>query len=272
MAIRYDKKLNTEINRVIRNYNQKIRRLEKNQSLMSIPDTVTKRELTQSVYRRRDLQRKLNDLKAFSKRGMEQNITLKSGARISKYDFYKLKKEAKRQKLRLNAEIKRLQTAKPKSLGIFADVTFAQTGDNAFLTVIRQREKLNKDLSSLSAQELTKYGNYLLRLDETRNYYDTLFKNYYLEMFRGLGDQLGYDQEKMGEIINRFDKLPPDQFYKLFKEEKAIARIQDYDFSPKKGFNGSIDIDSIKEDVINAYDDLYDNLDEILKEYETIHR
>ena len=44
MAIRYDKKLNQEINRTIKNFNQKIARLEKQEREL-LPSKITKQEL-----------------------------------------------------------------------------------------------------------------------------------------------------------------------------------------------------------------------------------
>ena len=42
MAIRFDKKLNQEINRTIKNFNQKIARLEKSDRELLLPNKVTK--------------------------------------------------------------------------------------------------------------------------------------------------------------------------------------------------------------------------------------
>lgn len=265
MAIRYDKVLNKEISRVLNNYNAKVRRLERNTSLMSIPDTITKRELKASVNKRRDLQRKLNELKAFSKRGMEQNIKLKSGVNISKYDYYKLKKESKRLKLKLNAEIKRYTETYPKVLGKRQAVTFARTADSAYLTAISKRESLNKDISKLSAEELTKYGNLLQRIGESSEYYETLFKNKYLDILTDLGYFYKYDNQKLEELKKRISALPPDEFYRLFREDKAINAVMDYYHTNDD--SSFIDPELVKEDVYNLYDNIYDNLDEILKDY-----
>ena len=43
MAIRYDKKINQEINRTIRNFNQKISRLEKEERNLILPEKITKK-------------------------------------------------------------------------------------------------------------------------------------------------------------------------------------------------------------------------------------
>ena len=57
--IRYDKKLNNEIAKTIRNFNNKIRRLEKLGRDLDLPEKVTRKDLTSSSYTRKELKRKL---------------------------------------------------------------------------------------------------------------------------------------------------------------------------------------------------------------------
>ena len=88
--IRYDKKLNNEIAKTIRNFNNKIRRLEKLGRDLDLPEKVTRKDLTSSSYTRKELKRKLERLKSFSKRGDEESIKLDSGLIISKYEYENL--------------------------------------------------------------------------------------------------------------------------------------------------------------------------------------
>ena len=113
MAIRYDKKLNQEINRTIKNFNQKIRRLEK-QEREVLPSTISKKELKESVYTRSELKRRLQELQRFSKRGAEEVLTTKSGLKITKYELENLKRESKIIKARLTREINKMKKTKPK--------------------------------------------------------------------------------------------------------------------------------------------------------------
>ena len=64
MAIRYDKKLDQEINRTIKNFNQKIARLEKQEKEL-LPSKITKKDLKSGVYTRTELQRNLKELQRF---------------------------------------------------------------------------------------------------------------------------------------------------------------------------------------------------------------
>ena len=78
MAIRYDKKLNQEINRTIKNFNQKIARLEKQEREL-LPSKITKKELsvTEKVIKIRDIlkkKRKVNFEDLFENSSKEEVI------------------------------------------------------------------------------------------------------------------------------------------------------------------------------------------------------
>ena len=91
MAIRYDKKLNQEINRTIKNFNQKIARLEK-QDRELLPSKITKKELKDNVYTRTELRRKLKELQRFSNRNAEDVITTSGGVRLTQYYYQNIKR------------------------------------------------------------------------------------------------------------------------------------------------------------------------------------
>ena len=116
MAIRYDKKLNQEINRTIKNFNQKIARLEKEQREL-LPSKITKKNLKSNVYTRTELQRKLKELQRFSTRGAEEVITTSGGVRLTKYELNEIKRENARVKRNITREINRLKVEKPKIFG-----------------------------------------------------------------------------------------------------------------------------------------------------------
>ena len=55
-------------------------------------------------------------------------------------------------------------------------------------------------------------------------------------------------------------------FLKLFKEDKSVRAILDYYPVVTNSFN-AINPDDIKEDVVNLYDNLINNIDDIIKDY-----
>ena len=119
MAIRYDKKLNQEIRKVINNYNAKIRRIEKYDDSFNyqLPEKITKKDLQQNVYTRNELRRKLNELKRYSQRDIEKSMQLAGGYVLSRYEYENLKREKARVKRNISRELTRIETEKPRVFG-----------------------------------------------------------------------------------------------------------------------------------------------------------
>lgn len=264
MAIRYDKKLNQEINRVIKNFNQKIARLEKDERQLLLPSKINKKQLKQNVYTRNELKRKLKELQRYSQRGVEETITTKGGVSLSKYELQNIKRENARVKRNLTREINRLQQSKPKVFGKMQSTTFAKMGDSRYLNLVTKRANLDKDLSKLTPEQFEKQQSMIKRIGKNQQYMNNIFKDNYYDMLTELGYFYGYDNEKLKEIKDKIYKLSPEQFYKLFKEEKSITAITEYYATQTSMI---INPDDIKGDVIALYDALYENIDEILKDY-----
>lgn len=270
MAIRYDKKLNQEINRTIKNFNQKIARLEK-QDRELLPSKITKKDLKSNVYTRTELYRKLKELQRFSNRGAEDIIATGGGARLTRYDYQNIKRENARIKRNITREINRLRTEKPKIFGKIQSSTFSEMGDSDYLNLVARRKALEKDINKLSPDELKRFKKLVKATGRNQQYMNTVFKENYFEMLTDLAYYYGYDNKKLNEMKKKIMKLKPNDFLRLFKEDKSIRAILDYypivtsnfDFSSGMYVNRM----DYQEDVINLYDALYDNLDDILKDY-----
>lgn len=265
MAIRYDSKLNSEINKIVRNFNQKVTRLEKNQQEL-LPTKISVRELKKSYNNRNDLKRKLRELKRFSTRGIEQVIETKQGLKISKYDIINLKKENARVKRSLTMEIKRLETTSPKVLGKKQKTTFAQMGDQHYLNLVARRKALEKEIINLTKSELERLKKLIDKTLKNKDYMNSTFKENYLKMLTDLGYYFDYDNEKLQKLEDKLMDLSPDKFLKLFQEDKSIRAILDYYPVITNTLSG-IDPDDLSGDVNSLYDSLIDNLDEVLKDY-----
>lgn len=264
MAIRYDKKLNSEINRTIRNFNQKIRRLEKLESDLILPEKITKKALKEDVYTRAELKRKLKQLQRYSTRGIEKTMTTTSGEKISKYEYINIKKESARVKRKLTMELKKLETKRVKIGGIEQDMFGLQT--ERYSNLKARREALNKKLDTLNSEQLKQYKKLLAKSNRANIYVDHKFKTNYLEILTDLGYFYGYDNKKLEEIKNKIYKLKDKYFVDLFNNDRAIKSILDYyPFITKT--NGRFNQDDLANDVFNLYDILYENIDMILKDY-----
>lgn len=270
MAIRYDKKLDQEINRTIKNFNQKIARLEKQEKEL-LPSKITKKDLKSSVYTRQELQRKLKELQRFSKRGAEDIITTRGGIRLTKYELNEIKRENARVKGNITREINRLKVNKPKIFGKTQSSTFSEMGDTDYLNLVARRKALEKDINKLSRDEFERFIKLIKKTSKSQQYMNTVFKENYFEMLTDLAYYYGYDNKKLNEMKKKLMRLKPNDFFRLFKEDKSIKAILDYYpiVTSNFDFNSGMYVNRMdyQEDVLNLYDALYDNLDDILKDY-----
>lgn len=265
MAIRYDKKLNQEINRTIKNFNQKIARLEKQEREL-LPSKITKKDLKESVYTRRELQRKLKELQRFSKRGAEDIIETKGGVKLTQYELNEIKRENARVKRNITREINRLRVEKPKIFGKSQSATFSQMGDTDYLNLVARRKALEKDINKLSREEFERFTKLVEKTGRNQQYMNTIFKENYFDMLTKTAYYFDYDNDKLNMLKQKLMNLKPNDFLKLFKEDKSIRAILDYYPIVTNSFN-AINPDDIKDDVINLYDNLIDNIDEIIQDY-----
>ena len=265
MAIRYDKKLNQEINRTIKNFNQKIARLEK-QDRELLPSKITKKDLKSGVYTRTELRRKLKELQRFSMRGAEDIIETSGGVRLTQYNYQNIKRENARIKRNITREINRLRVNKPKIFGKTQTSTFSEMGDHDYLNLVARRKALEKDINKLSRDELERFTKLIEKTGRNQQYMNSIFKQNYFDMLTDLGYYFDYDNDKLNILKQKLMNLKPNDFLKLFKEDKSIRAILDYYPIVTNSFN-AINPDDIKEDVINLYDNLIDNIDMILQDY-----
>lgn len=263
MAIRYDKSLNKEINRVVRNFNSKIKRLEKAKKDLILPEMVSVKNLKNTYKSRSDLYRELTKLQGYSKRGIEETIKTMGGAEVSRYELQNIKREARRLKYQLTRQINVKKTTKPKVFGVTQDVTFAEMGDVSFLNLLAKRESLDKDIEKLTSREFTRYKDVVSK-STSNKYYDVhhLQYNWANEMLIPLGYMTGYPLDKLEEVTRKLASMKEEEFLRAYDEEMIFRAIVDL---YREAMRGNEDM---SEDVNPILDELTNTIDDIIEQYE----
>lgn len=214
MAIRYDRSLQTEIRRVVKNFNAKRRRLEK-QGVKSLPSKISVKDL-KGFTRRRELYTALSDYRKFSQKGAEKLIKVQAG-NITKWELETLKSRSRRAKISLSRRLKgveeREKTAHYK--GMVRDY---------IKNLQYQRQYLNRDITKISPSRLRTYRKLLSRNEERKikneifyeNFFDMLFKDAYVS---------GIDQNRLDELEKKLRKLTPEQLALAYNEEPVLHNI-----------------------------------------------
>lgn len=270
MAIRFDKKLDREINKTIKNFNQKIARLEQEERALFVPAKVTKKEIVEGYKTRTDLRRKLKELQSFGERGAEKVLETKGGVLISQYELKNIKRERRRVLYNLKRELTKLGVQKIKVAGVEQDVTFKESGDENYLNKLERYSLLKADISKMTQEELDDYLALLEKTKQYKNYRDNHFYDNYLQGLYEIGRFYNIDETKMQAIRDKFYSFEPDEFIKIYDSDKAVQEIMHYYklirgyYSKNVGgkyWKQKYDID--KKEVDNLFDVLYSNLDKI---------
>lgn len=263
-------KLDNEISRVIRNYNAKIRRLEKlNIPNLILPTKITKKELIKTSSSTKEIRRRLKSLSRFSKKGAESPVTLPSGENVTKYQIKELKILARSAKSKITKEMFSFADITPKIRGVYSPRTYAEMGDSRYLNKLAYRRSLDRIKSperylDIKQQE-ERYRKILNRMTS-----NSRFKENYMKMLEDNAYFTGFKEdapEKYEEIFDRIMNLTDENFVKLFNEEKVVQLVLYYYNLSKDNLMGGLVMNNIEV----VFEEFYNNLDEILKGYENLN-
>lgn len=267
--IRYNKELVKELNRTVTNYNAKIRRLQKINPSLALPEKASVKSIKNTSDRRKDLIRNIESLKRFSKKGAENTMILPSGDFVSEYELKELKRESARLQRNLTRRINELADTKPKVMGVEKDYTYAEMGDMRLNNMITKRDTLAR-----MSKDITKGGdlkNFIKLIETTRNkqnYQISIFRENYIDKIVGYqAYAIGYDKEKINKIKAELNKLSDKDFQRFFDEERIIANIRDK-YKEWKKMKGQ-DYFDYEREMTEIFDDLYDNIGDLLKDYKS---
>lgn len=252
MAIRFDKALNTEIRRVVSNYNRRVARMKSEEKDLDI-DFVKVSDLKKQFVRRRDLLFELKKLDTI--RGDASSVAKAA-----------LKAET-RAKIKVTYNIKRLKAEEgtPRFTALKAD---------RLATEESIRKALNKDTSKMTGADKRKYNQLVERINKPdperqQKFYDNFFDMLFTSLYHSsvYGDDAAYVQEQLS-------KLTPDQLLKAYNESNFIRDIVDayHDFIEEQLKQGD---EKIKLDEYGQIDNtldgyvkaLFKNVDSLVEEY-----
>ena len=263
---RYDRELSLEIDRTVRRFNNKIKRLERLENKLELPEPIERTDIVTSTSSKASIEKRLKEYQKFLERGAEETITTGGGAKISKYEYEQLKQRQRSSKARLTRQIKRLQNKQVKIAGQTQAGTFESMGDPDYYELVGKRKALNKDIESLNKDSLQRFKKLVGRIVNAGDK-DYMFKQNYLDILEKTAYSYGIDKRQYDEIKKKLNSLNPSQFAKLFSEDKAIQSLMDF-YSQSKIINSANGRKSLENNVDDLYELLVNNIDEIIEDYE----
>ena len=258
--INYDKQFNAKINRIVRNFNAKVRRLE-NQGIKYLPDKVSVADLKSTYFDRDNLKRRLSQLERFSEKGAEEIVQMSKGAKATKWQIETLKSDLAYLKRQYGKEISRYGNIKPTSMGKVQAVTYAQMGDPRYENLKILKKGLEKDITQMEQGDFNRFAKKVssqIKRKERQKY--VLWANYFT-FLEDVAYKAGIDEDLLNSVKDKLTKMDIDKFIEFFETEKAFSSVIEYYDIQKLKANGYDDND------VKTVQDMFDSINQIADEY-----
>ena len=252
------------IDKILHNYNAKVRRLEKsNKSNIIIPKKITKQEFLNSVYTKRETNLALKDLQKFLVRGAE-NTKKVGNITLSNYEHNLLKAQKSRARYKLKNKIE-AYNRDVKILGSSQGYPKKMLMDNTYENLIAKQMKLSTNIRDLQdRQELKEFMSFLGAQTKSIN---VQFRENYYKMLRVNAQTSGFDTEKIEEIIKKLNKVNNNNFFKMYNDDERLKLfLERYDVLTKNISNAKNSDNDLNKIYIEL-DELYKNIDNVIKDY-----
>jgi hypothetical protein len=217
--IRWRKDDSEALSKAVRNFNAKIDRLAKKnpQEASALPEKVSVRQMKELIDTRQDLNRELNALRRFSKRGSEKLVDVPDSEynlKITKWQKNEMTRRVgiiNRKRAKRLEEIEGMEvTSRGEGLGYTRGQLGMGRAEEAQLQPMRPfTAKMTRHDLKMKARaiNLQSQSNYFNKKDEQfrRTYIETLRQN--------------YNEEDIKDVIETIENMDFKQFYHKFQSE-----------------------------------------------------
>lgn len=251
--IKWQKKDYITLGKAVSDFNKKINKLNKEESKLYLPDTISYKNIKSKIYTRNELNRIINSLRRFNKAGAELPIETKGGNIITKWESQELGKQIRIAKRGLKSTIAELE--KPYSAG-FSKAQMGSTEYREAQANLKSLEKAEeeikpsnyqkglqkaelhkealKEIRNIKEMEIKKTGDFI-RLKDRLQTYGTLDYKYmkatiFRENFEKALEESSFKNMENYKILE--DKLKriknPIKFYEFIKNSNVFMDIFEY--------------------------------------------
>jgi hypothetical protein len=258
--INYDKQFNAKINRIVRDFNRKVTKLQ-NEGMKYIPDPITVNDLKSTYFERNSLKRRLRQLERFTRDGAETIVDLQGGAKATKWELETLRSDMTYLKKRYTNKINDYGNIIPKVLGKPQAVSYARMGDAKYENLRVLRKSMDKDVARLDQSDYNRLRRKTqAQINRMNRQKYVLWANYFT-FLEDIAYKADIDPETLASIKAKLEKMDIDDFIKFFETEKAFSSIIEYYDLQKIKAGGYSDAD------VETVQLLFDSINQLADEY-----
>lgn len=229
----------------VRKFNSKIKELEREEKKLYLPSLLTYKEVKSQILTRQELNRTINSLKRFQRKGAEDIRITEGGEKLSNWEYKELKILQRASSRHLRSEIQSLK---------HDGVPYITSEERQLRATINNIMKLD----NAQKADFHRIKSRILFIGRSDYEYKkaVIWRENYLKTIQNFSGYKGYD--KLMEVVNSFSD--PVKFFNFIKDRTEVL-ISDYlhflsDKSMKQAqFNQllrelGIDIEDTEEDLL----------------------
>lgn len=270
MAYKISASSEKELQKAVRNFNSKIRRLEKSDKKLTLPEKTNISIIKERIYDKRSLNREIDKLQAFTLRGMEDELTLESGLKITKYEYENLLKEQKRLSAKLYRTERKIGDLMATKGGKSLHYKVKELGRQDLINLQDKRASLREiNLIKANKDDLSDLRGLISGILRHEKYDESIFiDNFTNQMILNLGYWAGVDENTLNSIREQLSTLSEKEFMKLYNSEEYIRSVKEYyNETNRKGMTEEQMMKNMNK-VKELYENLAKDLPSIMKQYQ----
>lgn len=249
MAIRYNKALNARLRREVDNYNKKRKRAIQ-RGFRQLPPAMKVSELKARYTVKSDLDRELNRLRKFNVTNALERVETQGGIDSTSWELKYLKGNVRNARDYFEREYKRVS----KRVSKFP-------GEAERLNNIRAKiDILDIDLSYMNQEQFRSARRAIFEYVEAPAKRKAGYRGFLTEVDLVM-QRLGYSQDEIDSVLDKFNVLSPDQFLYAYDHFDIISRIYELADSP---IYGGLKLNTTDEDAENLVDTLMEQVDGVI--------
>ena len=251
MAIRYSKELNARLRREVDNFNKKRKRAIQ-RGFRQLPPAMKVSELKARYTVKSDLDREINRLRRFNVTNALERVETQGGIDSTSWELKYLKGNVRNARDYFERELKRVS----KRVAKFP-------GEAERLNNIKAKiDILDIDLSYMDQEQFRSARRAIFEYVEAPAKRRAGYRGFLSEVDLVM-QRLGYSSDEIDSILNKFNKLNPEQFLYAYDHYDIISRVYELADSPTYGGLKMNTTDTDAEDLI---DTLKRDVDKIIKD------
>ena len=255
MAKRFDPDFNSEIRRIVKNFNQKRNRAYR-RGFSYLPNKVYVSDIKSFFNTKAEIRKYLRQLEQFNKMGDAafDIITTNNGGRISAYNLMFIKNNLKDTKEFFDRQIAEAEE-------LFYEDQYSIARRDYLFNLQAKRKYLDLEIMQLDQSGLKTFDRYTKQALSYNKSNITAYKGF-LAGVEDVMRRLGYDDKYISMMYEKMSNITPAQFVKMYRKSDLIARIYEMIPSPEHG-RDSINTD---EDTARSY------INKFVKEFDDMVR